>query len=1206
MSYAKPNRLSADASWFGRDPYSPPARLAADATWADLPAGTVQAVGFAAGEFGAAEARNEFHRASPVGINAPGIAAPHIANSARAVVASGRASTLAFGTAKAENFRRYLPVTMGVQTEFTAAFVQGGVKYVTPSGISAPGIQNPTVINTTADQTAQPSGFNALGVGAPWLDPRSIRPSGYVATAYGDQRAQWPPHPVGFDALRFGAVQIRDKDSYALPAGVPTPEIGFPRVRDRASKVLHAASPVSAVFGDIGVRLTRRTAAAQGFASLEVSTWASVTALNRFVAVTGFMATRPGAATIENATPNLSPAGFEAQRVGNAAAGYRHRAVMTTGLPAPFPQVSAPTLTKTPSFAPTGFDSLLIPGPWIDYGLRELGAPGLDAATFGDGAVALKRRLLSLDGGGVKTDIYGAVRVEHSVRGMIGSGFDSALCGVGHEISPAVRYVVPESIGRPAASRPMVGTTRHLGPIGYEATRWGARIIPESQSAYPHGFGTLFGLATTYNLKQQVRPQAITTYRQPEERWGRANAFNLVQYIEQRPVAGSGLEAPEWAQTWTGIANRNRRAPLQGFVASRFGYAQIDNNARQILPKGAAPQDPAQFYKAGMVSHRIRSLSIEGMEPPYISSWACAFNKAFPLKPAGAIATLFGAAGAENRSRELRRIGNFTTDTYGTPFIADAVRRLSLESRHAILPPRIDLPYVGLYTRYVEPPGAPAAGSGLASLSIVFRKITPRWLQVDRFGEPVVRNLTPELRARGYNMEEYGNTRVRLQWRPVSPTGSSMQIFGRTSIADSRRSIVVAGRNSVVVSDKLRVEKTGIPPMATQWVWLYVPDYDLAPGSEDPNGEHYGIRPPGTEQYGQVPAPALNLQFLLVEQPDPSTLFGAARITANSIRVPFGFHDYEAVSQPHVEHKHRRIYCDTSTDGAAFLELMPQPMGRPRLSPHTVYAGIESSSQARVNHPVPEGSPHIIDERRSGGADIQWGRAVVQNRNATIYASSVKWVHEDLDFVPPKPRVENERITVAPPGIRALRMGYPRIPGTAYVRFFEPFAAALYGRPAVTMPPDNRLAPAGVERPDLGEHRIELFNREIRPVGNLMQRLGNPRQNDSPYMWQGLRVGPLMPTIPDGIDSELLGDSWISHRVRGLDPEGFDAMRAEYDVEAFSQRMRVTRRTIAPDPLRVFSHSAEPGTALGTPDIRPGVHFIRPDGNADQFRKGAF
>ena len=96
-----------------------------------------------------------------------------------------------------------------------------------------------------------------------------------------------------------------------------------------------------------------------------------------------------------------------------------------------------------------------------------------------------------------------------------------------------------------------------------------------------------------------------------------------------------------------------------------------------------------------MVSHRIRSLSIEGMEPPYISSWACAFNKAFPLKPVGAIATLFGAAGVENRSRELRRIGNFTTDTYGTPFIADAVRRLSLKSRYAILPPRIDLPYVG-------------------------------------------------------------------------------------------------------------------------------------------------------------------------------------------------------------------------------------------------------------------------------------------------------------------------------------------------------------------------------------------------------------------------------------------------------------------------------------------------------------------------------
>lgn len=1141
----------------------------------------------------------------PQGVPAPGNGSPS-AFLRRAQLHPSAVAPPAIAGPLIYNLRQFVRTSGYSASSYGSAWMSGGIKIVSLQGLADSHVSGPLVVNTTADQTAAPSGIQPLAVAAPRVSPRMLYAQGVPTPGLGVPAAQFPPRPAGFESSRYGRPFIEYKTKLLVLPSVDVGDLGFPSVFDPTRKVYPTSAMQVGVFGD--ARLANRSYVVRpaGVDQLEIPIWTYLENTRRSVYPSGSALSTFGVTAINNATPNLSPAGFEALTVGDAAAGYRHRALMTTGLPAPFPQVSAPTLTQTPSFAPTGFDSLLIPGPWVDYRLRELGAPGLDAATFGEGAVALKRRLLSLDGGGANADSYGAARVEHSVRGMIGSGFDSALCGVDHEISPAVRYVVPESIGRPAASRPMVGTTRHLGPIGYEATRWGARIIPESQSAYPHGFGTLFGLATTYNLKQQVRPQAITTYRQPEERWGRAHAFNLVQYIEQRQIAGSGLEAPEGAQNWTKIANRNRRAPLQGFVASRFGYAQVDNNARQILPNGAAPQDPAPFYKAGMVSHRIRSLSIDGMEPPYISSWACAFNKAFPLNPSGAIATLFGAAGVENRSRELRRIGNFTTDAYGTPFIADAVRRLSIESRYAILPPRIGLPYVGLYTRYVEPTGAPAAGGGLASLSIVFRKITPRWLQVDRFGESVVRNLTPELRARGYNMEEYGNTRVRLQWRPVSPTGSSTQIFGRASIADSRRSIAVAGRNSVVVSDKLRVEKTGIPPMATQWVWLYVPDYSLAPGSEGPNGEHYGIRPPGTEQYGQVPVPALNLQFLLVEQPDPSTLFGAARITANSIRVPFGFHDYEGVSQPHVEHKHRRIYCDTSTDGAAFLELMPQPMGRPRLSPHTVYAGIEAPSQARGNHPVPEGSPHIIDERRSGGADIQWGRAVVQNRNATIYASSVRWVHEDLDFVPPKPRVENERITVAPPGIRALRMGYPRIPGTAYVRFFEPFAAALYGRPAVTMPPDNRLAPDGVEYPDLGEHRIELFNREIRPVGNLMQRLGNPRQHDSPYMWQGLRVGPLMPTIPDGIDSELLGDSWISHRVRGLNPESFDAMRAEYDVEAFSQRMRVTRRTIAPDPLRVFSHSAEPGAGLGTPDIRPGVHFIRPDGNAEQFRKGAF
>ena len=274
--------------------------------------------------------------------------------------------------------------------------------------------------------------------------------------------------------------------------------------------------------------------------------------------------------------------------------------------------------------------------------VRWVEAAGASAALFGEATVWFRNRTLAVEGSDAQ--IHGSAMVAHARRWLLARGAQLSSEGV-PAVANADRTIAPAAIFERFATWHAIGWARTLRPDGFDATRWGARIIPESQSAYPHGFGTLFGLATTYNLKQQVRPQAITTYRQPEERWGRAHAFNLVQYIEQRPITGSGLEAPEWAQTWTGIANRNRRAPLQGFVASRFGYAQIDNNARQILPNGAAPQDPAPFYKAGMVSHRIRSLSIDGMEPPYISSWVCAFNKAFTLNPSGAIATLFGAAG---------------------------------------------------------------------------------------------------------------------------------------------------------------------------------------------------------------------------------------------------------------------------------------------------------------------------------------------------------------------------------------------------------------------------------------------------------------------------------------------------------------------------------------------------------------------------------
>lgn len=116
--------------------------------------------------------------------------------------------------------------------------------------------------------------------------------------------------------------------------------------------------------------------------------------------------------------------------------------------------------------------------------------------------------------------------------------------------------------------------------------------------------------------------------------------------------------------------------------------------------------------------------------------------------------------------------------------------------------------------------------------------------------------------------------------------------------------------------------------------------------------------------------------------------------------------------------------------------------------------------------------------------------------------------------------------------------------------------------------------------------------------------MGESLSNDRPYMWQGLRVGPLMPTIPNGFNAELFGDSaWVSHRVREFAVDGFDTFACEYDYTNFAGRMRVWRETVQ-IPHQMVAPVGLDALAFAVPDLRNKAHYILPDGNADVYRKG--
>ena len=346
-----------------------------------------------------------------------------------------------------------------------------------------------------------------------------------------------------------------------------------------------------------------------------------------------------------------------------------------------------------------------------------------------------------------------------------------------------------------------------------------------------------------------------------------------------------------------------------------------------------------------MVAFRVRPFRLEGIEPPYLTTWASVRNTAAVLKPAASVATLFGNSAIANTRRNFERIGGFDSAWYGYPMVAERVRTLSFEGRYTIGAPVIPLPEVKLHTRYVDGIGYDASGIGWASLSIHWTLITPRWTLQNLYGIPEVRNVTPELRTRGRASDEFGDTFVRLEWRPVAPDGSLTQLFGKTIIAFRDRAVFPSGYHAGAIGDKLTVVKTGAPPYSMQTINL---DGEVVNGEQKDNG--HGIPPPENE----VPQPIINQQVLYVRQEDPATKFGVHRVTANSIRVEPGIGEY-LIGEPFVALKVRTLAV------AEFPEEEVFNPEKPRLSPHTIYAVMEAPPQAIRNHPRGGLGLHFVD-----------------------------------------------------------------------------------------------------------------------------------------------------------------------------------------------------------------------------------------------------
>lgn len=1108
---------------------------------------------------------------------------PNVINSARAIFVAGINSP-PITKPLIYNLRQYAPLQGKDQSSYGNPYMQGGVRWVTARSIAPLGVGKPALLNTTANQSAYPSGIARTAiVPAPVITPHMIYARGIYGTAFGSVKVI--PTPVlrhkGVNHLEAGTPTIWYHTRPLDVSGFESYATGYPDVFDPAQFVQQLPFNRTAVFGDTYAKnVWTFVKDAGAIDSQAISEWATVEPRNKQLYAKSFVAQAFGDQLIKNKSPSIFFHGLPAPIFYSQAIGYRIRALEPTG----FDRLALgkPTVIKTPELFPRSYVATQFGVQWVSNRTRYIEQYGRDYSATGTPIVWFRFRYARPNSWQSSRFSLGAT-VTHGVREVIANGFIQQ--GYGNAwVSRGVRLLGPQSIYKEYPSNHLVGRHQQINPLGFVATQFGTRIIPDIQALYPLGFTGMFGLAFADLSTRHLKTIGFATAgEQPAFRWGRQIVYNNTQYIIQNFAGDNGLVPPKWSD-WTAIENRNKAIGSIGTLMQRFGYSQIDNNARLLEPQGLI----ATRTGDGMIAYRIRYLPLQGIEQPYMSDWLVVRNAARVIKPAGEVQSLFGNAELVKTRRYLDRIGRIESQEFGLGMIAYRIRTLDIERRYSIAPPIIRLPTVDLYTRYIEFNGYETAKYGLASLSIHFRRITPRWTHNEKSGYPALKNVTPELLTRGRDSQEYGNTSIRTQWRNVDAQGDNTALIGLHKISDTKQYIALAGFIDSIASQKHTVTQGESAPYSLQYIYLN--DENNSNG-----GEGEGVEPPKN----QVSPPYMNQNVIYHESRAVSSKFGTQFIWSNNLYIDGGIGVVaDAVPSPMVRNKNNIISIeDKGIDSIV-------EVGEPRLSPHTIYAVKEAPTQAKRNHPA--GRLHYVGEYYGGHASSRVGIPFVES---TIRTLRPRWSLPSSYYTIGRPKAELSLHVIKTEGFRLGRFGVPAIPFTLQaIEIRLGVYGSDFGKPVMERPPytgPQHISLKGIYSTIFGATYADNYMRYLNARGRDSLVMGQKKSGDTPFMWQGLRVGEHVPLIIGGDDTSIHGLTWISLRVRELGAEGFNTFRSEYDITDFNGKITVKNADKKlPSQTIVTATGIEPANTIGYQDIKLGQHYIRPDGNSDQFRKG--
>lgn len=1125
---------------------------------------SITPIGFYSMFMGVPDTRRKLEFINLQGIQGGAFGRPNIINKNKLIFVNSFNASL-YGQSLIYNLQQYILVRSINSFDYGNAYLQGGVKNLNIVGFNSERLGSAKIHRNEQYINLKDSSFGIAPPNLPYpsLSPRILYPTGILSTAFGNALVQRNPSPKGFINDKYGNAWVSHNPRYLNPIKIEAFQAGYPKVFDPTQRINHTGSPhiSSGIFGDIAINNHRRIVLALGRDQSQYGDWSVVNSNLIKFSVRSIDSNAFGTLNnIRNKTPSIIPQSINNNVFGTTLISDRIRRITNSGIASLESQrFGKHTLTKTPEIKLDSISSQIFGDTWVSNKNRNITTFGLNALRFDDSTIVwFKQRHVSATG--INSPDTSTPIIEHGLRTIFTNSELFNVFGLA-TVWFKVRSIQAPSIFKNFETNHFVGGSQYIQPQSFLASHFGNRIIPEIQVIYAQGF-------SSQNISEQhqielhtrwVRTSGFSSFgQQALDRYGTARLWNKRQYIKHSYASDDGLNSGEFGH-WSAIANKNRNIIVIGLNATKFGYHKLENNARLLRSNSF---DASAFGKA-MIADRVRQVYQDGMEAPYMSGWSRIFNTAHQIQVSGSQHELYGRPSVFKTRREYRWIGAFESMQFGQAMVAFRIRKINIENRYGINPPSIALPNVALLRRYIEPVGLVRDLYGNVSLHIKWNIITPRWTHREAFGGSLVRNLTPELKQHGVNSEEFGKPTLRLQWDRYLIEGFSNEIFGRANISFRNRKITSTGFNWSNFG-RATVIKTGAPPYSLQTITL---DWS---GIGDRPTEYSGdgIKPPSI----QVAYPSLKTNVIFTSG-FSSDRFGFHKTQSNGILVYPGIQNF-IVGNHVVTLKHRVIKVPTLGDLAEIINT------NPRLSPYTIKQ-IESDNER-----------------------VEFGRTHISLRHQKLYMLA----YDELTVGSHKIELAKRYINVK--GYSSFRNGWHLLFNNTPQQLiqFDSSDASLFGEALLTSPyyGPQTIHHQNSEFSLFGQNKIDFYNRAIRVSGFDAALLGSKVNSDTPYKPQGLWVGEPMPTLPNGFNAELFGKTWISLKVRDVSAKGFDAFVSEMDISNFKNRMKVIliKKPIIKESQEIKPQSFD-ASSYGVPNIRLAVHYIRPDGNSDQYRKGA-